>query len=135
MRKIGYALMAAVLVASLAAPASASKPLPDQAPPVERGHKVTICHATSSVKVSRFWRIITVDVASSGGRQKLRGHVRHLEDAKRDGRMDVIPTFTYGGDTFAPVVNGPGNAEQWAAFVAIRPRAADCLGVVTPPPT
>jgi hypothetical protein len=134
-KKIGYGLVSALLVASMATPASASKPLPGQGPPVERGHKVTICHATSSVNVARYWRIITVDVASSGGRQKLRGHVRHLEAAKRGGRLDVIPTFTYGGDTFAPVVNGPGNAEQWAAFVALRPRATDCLGAVTEPPT
>jgi hypothetical protein len=135
LRKIGYGVLSALLVASMATTASASKPLDGQSPPVEAGHKVTICHATSSATVARSWRIITVDVASSGGRQKLRGHVRHLQHPKRDGRLDVIPSFTYGGDTFAPVVNGPGNAEQWEAFVALRPRAADCLGVVTPPPT
>ena len=79
MRKIGIGLTTAVLIAAFAAPAWASKPL--SAPPnsgnIESGHKITICHATSSSNPVQYWEIITVDVASSGGRKKIEGHVGH----------------------------------------------------------
>ena len=102
---------------------------------MEAGHKVTICHATSSSNPAQYWELITVDVASSGGRHKLEGHVGHLQKTRKDGRLDVIPSFTYDGVPFVPDGNGPGNGDQWADFVALQPEAADCLGVVTPPPT
>jgi hypothetical protein len=125
MRRISIALLTVALVVP-ATTALASKPL-DEAPPVEAGHKITICHATSSGQTRNYWRIITVDVASSGGRQKLRGHVRHTEHAKRAGRLDVIPAFSYGGIGFAGRTD-PGNDEHWAMFLALRPAGLACLG-------
>jgi hypothetical protein len=99
-RRLGIGLSVIILAAALTGPALASKPLPGQEPPVENGHKVTICHATSSSNPSQFWEAISVDVASSGGRHKLAGHVGHAEDANNRGRLDVIPRFTYDGVTF-----------------------------------
>ena len=133
MRKVSIGLAAAVLVVSMATTALASKPLDGQDPPVESGHKITICHATSSSKPARYWRIISVDVASSGGRNKLRGHVRHVENAKKDGRLDLIPEFTYGGATYAGA-GDPGNSEQWDAFLALNPRGSACRAEDEPPP-
>jgi hypothetical protein len=97
MRRMTIGMTAAVLVAALAAPAGASKPVADTEG-LEGGHKVTICHATSSSNPDNFWHVITVDIASSGGRNKLRGHLEHANDPnKKDGRGDAIPAFTYPG--------------------------------------
>lgn len=125
MRRISIALLTVALVVP-ASTALASKPL-DEAPPVEAGHKISICHATSSSQPRNYWRIITVDIASSGGRQKMRGHVHHSEHAKRAGRLDVIPAFSYGGVGFAGRTD-PGNGAHWAAFVTLRPAGLACLG-------
>lgn len=125
MRKISIALLT-VAFAATGTTALASKPL-DEAPPIQAGHKITICHATSSSRPKRYWRIITVDVASSGGRQKLRGHVHHAEHAKKAGRLDVVPAFSYDGVGFDGRVD-PGNTGHWDAFVLLKPAALACLG-------
>jgi hypothetical protein len=116
-----------ILAAALTGPALASKPLPGEDPPVENGHKVTICHATSSSNPKQFWEAITVDVASSGGRHKLAGHVGHAEDANNRGRLDVIPEFTYDGVLFAGH-SDPGNGADWAAWQAADPENAIAAG-------
>jgi hypothetical protein len=85
-----------LLVGSLAAPAAASKP--SDSPDLEGGHRVTICHATSSSNPDNYWQVITVDIASSGGRNKLMGHLEHArEPNKKDGRGDAIPPYSYPG--------------------------------------
>jgi hypothetical protein len=85
-----------LLVGALAAPAAASKP--SDSPDLEGGHRVTICHATSSSNPANFWHVITVDIASSGGRDKLMGHLEHArEPNKKDERGDAIPQFSYPG--------------------------------------
>lgn len=127
MKKLSAGLAAGLLVATMATTALASKPLPDQGDPIVAGHKVSICHATSSSNPKQYWEVITVDVASSGGRNKLRGHVGHTENAKKGGRLDVIPAFTYDGVTFDGA-SDPGNSEQWEAFVALDPEAEACQG-------
>ena len=130
MRRLGIGLSVVILAAALTGPALASKPLPGEEPPVDNGHKVTICHATSSSNPKQFWEAITVDVASSGGRHKLAGHVGHAEDANNRGRLDVIPEFTYGGLTFDG--NGdPGDWadwDEWAADPENEDAALACLG-------
>jgi hypothetical protein len=129
--RIASGLTAAILVAAMAGPTLASKPLPGQQPPVEAGHKVTICHATSSSHPAQFWEAISVDVASSGGRHKLAGHVGHTADANNRGRLDVIPAFTYGGIAFAGNGNGgAGDLDQdgildWDAWQAADPSNAE----------
>jgi hypothetical protein len=96
-RRIGIGLTAALLGASLAAPAAASKPQ-SPTPGLEGGHRVTICHATSSSNPDNYWIVITVDIASSGGRNKFEGHYQHAnEPNKKDGRGDAIPSFAYPG--------------------------------------
>lgn len=96
MRKIMIGLSGVLLVASVAAPAAASKPRqPTEG--LEAGHKVTICHRTSSTKTAKAYRVITVDIASSGGRRKLMGHLRHTLELNNRGRADFIPGFTYPG--------------------------------------
>jgi hypothetical protein len=127
MRRSIAGLAAGVLTATMGATAFASAPLPDQDSPVESGHKVSICHATSSSNPAQYWEVITVDVASTGGRNKLRAHIVHTGDPKQDGRLDVIPTFTYDGVTFDGA-SDPGNAEQWDAFVEASGGAAACEG-------
>jgi hypothetical protein len=114
-RRIGIGLAAALLIGAIAAPAMASKPLgsPPNSDNVESGHKITICHATSSSNPVQFWEVITVDVASSGGRNKLEGHQGHTEDANNRGRFDVIPEFTYGPDTYIGNSNpGTGDIDE-----------------------
>jgi hypothetical protein len=130
MRRIGISLTAVILAAALAWPALASKPLSGQQPPVEGGHKITICHATSSSHPAQFWEAIRVDVASSGGRHKLAGHVGHTADPNERGRMDAIPAFTYGGVTFVGASDpGIGDLDQdgmadWAEWQAADPSNA-----------
>jgi hypothetical protein len=106
-RRIRIGLTAAVLVTALAAPAWASKPQ-DGTEGLSGGHKVTICHATSSSNPDNYWHEITVDIASSGGRNKLMGHLEHANDPnKKDGRGDAIPPFSYPGfDPFPGVGQG-----------------------------
>jgi hypothetical protein len=111
----------------MATTALASQPLPDQGDPVVSGHKVTMCHATSSSNPKEYWEVITVDVASSGGRSKLRGHVGHTEDPKQDGRLDVIPGFTYDDISFGGATD-PGNDDQWEAFLEQNREAEACGG-------
>ncbi len=96
MSKIGIGLTAALFVAAVAAPATATKPSePDV---VGDGHKVTICHATSSSRIEHGWIEITVDIASSGGLDKVMGHKEHaLGRPNNRGRTDVIPRFWYEG--------------------------------------
>ena len=122
MKKCSAGLVAGVFVATMATTAFASTPLLDQDEPVVSGHKVSICHATSSSNPEQHWEVITVDVASSGGRNKLRGHVGHTEDPKKDGRLDVIPAFTHDGIDFDGS-SDPGNDAQWEAFLALNPYA------------
>ena len=69
----------------------ASKPNPE--------HQVTICHATHSA--SNPYVTITVDVASIGDAQTLRGHLQH--DA------DVIPPYTYSGPDGSFSFGGQGD--------------------------
>ena len=96
MRKVGIGLTAALLAASLAAPAAATKPSEDT-DNLSGGHRVTICHATSSSNPDNYWLVITVDIASSGDFNKLMGHLEHANDPnKKDGRGDAIPPFSYG---------------------------------------
>ena len=94
-RRIGIGLTAALFIAAVAAPTLASKPATPNSGLVG-DHKVTICHATSSD--TNPWLVITVDIASSGGRNKLIGHLEHAKDPnKQGGRGDVIPPFSYPG--------------------------------------
>ena len=101
MRTIPIALAAASLVAAMAAPALATRPTdPDV---VGDGHRVTICHATSSNNPDHYWNEISVDIASSGGLTKLMGHREHaLGEPNNRGRTDVIPAFTYDGVGYGP---------------------------------
>lgn len=136
MRKIGIGLTAALFMATVAAPAIASKPLDNQASPVESGHKVTICHATSSAATHQFWEAITVDVATTGGRNRLNGHVGHTDEPNNRGRLDVIPGFTYGDyDPYLGASN-PGSGDldddgmlDWEEWAALNSEdAAACMG-------
>jgi len=106
----------------VAVPALASKPLPEQSDPIESGHKITICHATSSAATHQFWEVITVDVASSGGNgiNKALGHVRHIDEdyAKKNGRLDVIPEFDYGDHHFDGN-SDPGSQIEWDEWSAL----------------
>jgi len=117
-RRLVIGLTAALLIGAVAVPALASKPLLEQDPPVEYGHKITICHATSASvsNPAQWWEIITVDVASSGGNgiNKALGHVRHIDEdyAKKNGRLDVIPEFDYGDHHFDGNSN-PGSQSEW----------------------
>jgi hypothetical protein len=94
---------AGFLIAVLAVPAVATEPSDDSSG-LQGGHMVTICHATSSDDPADFWQVITVDIASSGGPNKLNGHLEHASDPnKRDGRGDAIPEFSYGGQSYGGV--------------------------------
>jgi hypothetical protein len=134
-RRLGIGLTAALFIAAVAAPALASKPLDGGSDNIVGGHKITICHATSSAATHQFWEAITVDVASSGGLKKVQGHVGHTGDPNNRGRMDVIPSFTYGLDTYSgwsDAGNGDldGDSESdWAEWATLNPEdAAACIG-------
>lgn len=116
LRRIGIGVSALILAGAFASPALASKPLPGQPSPVESGHKITICHRTSSNNPGNYWLAITVDVASSGGLNKLEGHDGHTTSANNRGRLDVIPAFTYGSDSYAGA-SDPGNWGDWYDWI------------------
>jgi hypothetical protein len=86
-RIITIATALAILAASFAVPATATKPAPE--------HKVTICHGTAS-ETNR-WIKLNVDIASSGyvkgGHHKDQGasHGSYHRQGK-----DIIPPYTYG---------------------------------------
>ncbi len=139
-RKIGIGLTAALFIAAVAAPAIASKPLAGGSDNIVGGHKITICHATSSAATHQFWEVITVDVASSGGLKKLQGHVGHsafsaLSEPNNRGRFDVIPSFTYANLSFDGAsdagsgdLDGDG-ADDWDEWADLNPEdAAACEG-------
>ena len=128
MGRLGIGLTAALLIAGVAAPALATPPTdPDV---VGDGHKVKICHATSSSHLVQYWEIITVDIASSGGWNKFQGHLEHIENDKKLGRTDVIPEFKYGTETFGPYGDS-GNLTQWDEWLdATDDEGLACLGQV-----
>ncbi len=115
MRKILVGLSAALLLAAVAAPVAATKPLPIQedspATDALAGHKVTVCHATSSLKNP--YVFVVVDIASSGGLDKVMGHRMHVEELNKKGWADAISAFTYNGDFYEAQSNGDQNFTEF----------------------
>ncbi len=90
-RRAAPFILAAACFAFAVPAAHATKPNPE--------HKVTICHATSSVK-NPYVRI-TVDVATLFGPK---GHLHHVHD--------IIPPFSYNGKQY-PGLNWLGGEVTW----------------------
>ncbi len=98
LRKLAALFGAAALTFGAVGAVSATQPT---------GHKVTICHATSS-ETNPYVRP-TVDIASAGYPNNTSGHAGHGRDgvwypgAKADGFDwgDIIPPYTYGDFSYA----------------------------------
>jgi hypothetical protein len=100
-RRTITALSGALLAASLALPVAATPP-GDGGGALEDGHKVTICHRTSSSDPVNGWVIISVDISSAGGLRTLANHLHHTDDLNNRGRSDYIPAYEYEGASFGP---------------------------------